>query len=157
MAHNTCNPWSVRRWHIWGLEILTFPNEGDSSSPEKLVSWTRTLSRAFDKTDADKSQPEVLPLKPLCAGQMADYSPGIPRFTCRSKSSWCFCVQTTRWLDGKLLPFWIRRLLRFAVLLNFTLGFLRADVSKYRPEVYKSEKSKILKKIHKVALGKLLT
>ena len=34
---------------------------------------------------------------------------------------------------------------------------LRADVSKYRPEVYKSEKSKILKKIHKVALGKLLT
>ena len=34
---------------------------------------------------------------------------------------------------------------------------LRADVSKYRPEVYKSEKSKILKKIHKVPLGKLLT
>ena len=34
---------------------------------------------------------------------------------------------------------------------------LRADVSKYRPEVYKSEKWKILKKIHKVALGKLLT
>ena len=34
---------------------------------------------------------------------------------------------------------------------------LRADVSNYRPEVYKSEKSKILKKIHKVALGKLLT
>ena len=34
---------------------------------------------------------------------------------------------------------------------------LRADVSKYRPEVYKSEKSTILKKIHKVALGKLLT
>ena len=34
---------------------------------------------------------------------------------------------------------------------------LRADVSKYRPEVYKSEKSRILKKIHKVALGKLLT
>ena len=34
---------------------------------------------------------------------------------------------------------------------------LRADVSKYRPEVYKREKSKILKKIHKVALGKLLT
>ena len=33
----------------------------------------------------------------------------------------------------------------------------RADVSKYRPEVYKSEKTKILKKIHKVALGKLLT
>ena len=38
-----------------------------------------------------------------------------------------------------------------------TLEALRADVSKYRPEVYKSEKSKILKKIHKVALGKLLT
>ena len=36
-------------------------------------------------------------------------------------------------------------------------GVLRADVSKYRPEVYKSEKSKILKKIHKVALGTLLT
>ena len=35
--------------------------------------------------------------------------------------------------------------------------YLRADVSKYRPEVYKTEKSKILKKIHKVALGKLLT
>ena len=34
---------------------------------------------------------------------------------------------------------------------------LRADVSRYRPEVYKSETSKILKKIHKVALGKLLT
>ena len=34
---------------------------------------------------------------------------------------------------------------------------LRADVSKYQPEVYKSEKSKILKKFHKVALGKLLT
>ena len=34
---------------------------------------------------------------------------------------------------------------------------LRADVSKYQPEVYKSEKSEILKKIHKVALGKLLT
>ena len=34
---------------------------------------------------------------------------------------------------------------------------LRADVSKYRPKVYKSEKSKILQKIHKEALGKLLT
>ena len=34
---------------------------------------------------------------------------------------------------------------------------LRADVSKYRPEVFKSEKLTILKKIHKVALGKLLT
>ena len=37
------------------------------------------------------------------------------------------------------------------------ISLLRADVSKYRPEVCKSEKSKILKKIHKVALGKLLT
>ena len=37
------------------------------------------------------------------------------------------------------------------------IGNLRADVSKYRPEVCKSEKSKILKKIYKVALGKLLT
>ena len=37
------------------------------------------------------------------------------------------------------------------------LHLLRADVSKYRPEGYKTEKSKILKKIHKVALGKLLT
>ena len=34
---------------------------------------------------------------------------------------------------------------------------LRADVSKYRPEVDKSQKLEILKKIHKVALGKLLT
>ena len=34
---------------------------------------------------------------------------------------------------------------------------LRADVNKYRPEVYKSEKSKIPKKIDKVARGKLLT
>ena len=44
--------------------------------------------------------------------------------------------------------------------INRSTGFenvLRADVSKYRPEVYKSEKSKILKKIRKVALGKLLT
>ena len=41
---------------------------------------------------------------------------------------------------------------------NWALAMmLRADVSKYRPEVYKSEKSKILKKIHKVSLGKLLT
>ena len=34
---------------------------------------------------------------------------------------------------------------------------LKSWFSKYRPEVYKSEKSKILKKIHEVALGKLLT
>ena len=39
----------------------------------------------------------------------------------------------------------------------YRIHILRADVSKYRPEVYKSEKSKILKKIRKVALGKLLT
>ena len=39
----------------------------------------------------------------------------------------------------------------------FKRNALRADVSKYQPEVYNSEKSKILKKIHKVALGKLLT
>ena len=46
---------------------------------------------------------------------------------------------------------------RFAVYDNVADRILKADVSKYRPEVYKSEKSKILKKIHKVALGKLLT
>ena len=39
---------------------------------------------------------------------------------------------------------------------KFGLRGLRADISKYRPEVWKSEKSKILKKIHNVALGKLL-
>ena len=43
--------------------------------------------------------------------------------------------------------------IKFCVLSNKDL---RADVSKYRPEVYKSEKSKIPPKIHKVALGKLL-
>ena len=37
------------------------------------------------------------------------------------------------------------------------LRTLRADVSKYQPEVCKSGKSQTLKKIHKVALGKLLT
>ena len=42
-------------------------------------------------------------------------------------------------------------------LLFLQITSLRADVSKYRPEDYKSEKTKILKKIHKVALGKLLT
>ena len=40
---------------------------------------------------------------------------------------------------------------------KFVVWTLRADVSKYRPEVCKTEKSKILKKIHKVPLGKLLT
>ena len=39
----------------------------------------------------------------------------------------------------------------------FSEATLRADVSKYRLEVWKSEKSKILPKIHKVELGKLLT
>ena len=48
---------------------------------------------------------------------------------------------------------------RISFLINVTrLKYgLRADASKYQPDVYKSEKSKILKKIHKVALGKLLT
>ena len=35
--------------------------------------------------------------------------------------------------------------------------FLRADVCKYRPEACNKENIKILKKIHKVALGELLT
>ena len=47
--------------------------------------------------------------------------------------------------------------IRQNVQISIVVNPLRADVSKYRPEVYKSEKSKILKKIHKVALGKLLT
>ena len=34
---------------------------------------------------------------------------------------------------------------------------LRADVSKYRPEVYKSEKLKNPQKIHRVALVELLS
>ena len=34
---------------------------------------------------------------------------------------------------------------------------LRADVCKYRPEARNKENIKILKKIHKVALGELLT
>ena len=42
-------------------------------------------------------------------------------------------------------------------LMIWVQGYLIADVSKYQPEVCKSEKSKILKKIHKVALGKLIT
>ena len=36
-------------------------------------------------------------------------------------------------------------------------GILRADVSKYRPEAYKSEKLKNPKKIHRVALVELLS
>ena len=47
--------------------------------------------------------------------------------------------------------------LHFFYLCLHEKNLLRADVNKYRTEVYKSEKSKILKKIHKVALGKLLT
>ena len=43
-----------------------------------------------------------------------------------------------------------------SIIVKLQVPTLRADVSKYRPEVYKSEKSKILKKIHKVALGNLL-
>ena len=46
---------------------------------------------------------------------------------------------------------------RAAAPVTFSCRQLRADVSKYRPEVYKTQKLKILKKIHKVALGKLLT
>ena len=34
---------------------------------------------------------------------------------------------------------------------------LRADVRKYRPEACNSKNTKFLKKIHKVALGKLLS
>ena len=45
----------------------------------------------------------------------------------------------------------------FAVVPLMSWSTLRAHVSKYRPEVYKTGKSKNLKKIHKVALGKLLT
>ena len=36
-------------------------------------------------------------------------------------------------------------------------GRLRSDVSKYRPEAYESEKLKNPKKIHRVALVKLLS
>ena len=36
-------------------------------------------------------------------------------------------------------------------------AFLRADVYKYRPEAYKSEKLKNPKKIHRVALVELLS
>ena len=43
------------------------------------------------------------------------------------------------------------------IALKVISNILTADVSKYQPDVYKSEKSKILKNIHKVALGKLLT
>ena len=39
----------------------------------------------------------------------------------------------------------------------FATCCLRADVSKYRPEAYKSEKLKNPKKIHRVALVELLS
>ena len=64
----------------------------------------------------------------------------IPFYNCK-----CIVFKIS-WINNKTRKFF----------LNFFTA-LRADVSKYRPEVYKSEKSKILKKIHKVALGKLLT
>ena len=60
------------------------------------------------------------------------------------KSNCLPCLQFNRWLN-------------FRVRGQFEIKILRADVNKYRPEVYKSEKPKILKKIHKVALRKLLT
>ena len=42
--------------------------------------------------------------------------------------------------------------------INYTLErILRADVSKYRPEAYKSEKLKNPQKIHRVALVELLS
>ena len=41
--------------------------------------------------------------------------------------------------------------------LSFNLQYLRADVFKYRPKACNKENIKILKKIHKVALGELLT
>ena len=54
-------------------------------------------------------------------------------------------------------PKWSRDISRDLLTQCLYFKMLRADVRKYRPEVYKSEKSKIPKKIHKVALGKLLT
>ena len=50
-----------------------------------------------------------------------------------------------------------RRVSNYSLISRVYHFVLRADVSKYQPEVYKSEKSKILRIIHKVALGKLLT
>ena len=41
--------------------------------------------------------------------------------------------------------------------LSRNANLLRADVSKYRPEAYKSEKLKNPKKIHRVALVELLS
>ena len=40
---------------------------------------------------------------------------------------------------------------------SYIFAILRADVSKYRPEAYKSEKLKNPKKIHRVALVELLS
>ena len=59
--------------------------------------------------------------------------------------------------DGS--QYWVSNSRRGKLKINSGKGMytLRADVRKYRPEVYKSEKLKILKKIHKVALGKVLT
>ena len=47
------------------------------------------------------------------------------------------------------------------IIMKFVLSLLidsllRADVCKYQPHVCNSKKLKILKKIHKIALGKLL-
>ena len=68
----------------------------------------------------------------------------------------CYCYPRF-WLDRlKFEDVLAQTKLDCFVQVALTVAFLRADVSKYRPEVYKSEKSKILKKIHKVALGKLL-
>ena len=62
--------------------------------------------------------------------------------------------ENCNWLARKT---WSIQAASFLPLKKISRHLLRADVSKYRPEVYKTEKSKILKKIHKVALGKLLT
>ena len=72
------------------------------------------------------------------------------------------CAFVANWLRGKGLNKLcaVFKGIQILILLILDSGseyILRADVSKYRPEVCKSEKSKILKKINKVALGKLLT
>ena len=48
-----------------------------------------------------------------------------------------------------------RRCIKYAA--NHIYEALRADVSKYRPEAYKSEKLKNPKEIHRVALVELLS
>ena len=79
----------------------------------------------------------------------------------KKKNFRSFKKKTTCYIAGKNLqwPVSLHVAVRDGVFLhNWLCGkSLRADVSKYRPEVCKSEKSKILKKIHKVALGKLIT